>query len=322
MFTVDRERFVLKYGGNEPVRLDTFLAGELSDYSRSFLKRVIAGGAVFVDGKVGKPSRLLQGGEEVVLDLEAPRPLAAEPEELPLSVLYEDEFLLVVDKPAGMVVHPAPGHGSGTLVNALLAHCKDLSGIGGRLRPGIVHRLDVGTSGVMAAAKSDKAHRGLAEQFLERRVEKLYKAVVYGIPPEEEGFVDLPIGRDRRDRKKISARTDKPRDAVSRYRIEEALGQFSFLTVALLTGRTHQVRVHMAHIGCPLVGDGQYGGARWRSVTDKRLRAVARSFVRPALHSARLAFRHPVTGRALVVEAHLPADMEALLAAIRGGEGL
>ena len=311
----------LSYPGSAPIRLDSFLAGQLNRYSRSFLKKVISEGGVSVDGKVSKPSRLLCGGETIIVRIEPPKPAVAEPENIPLAMIYEDAHLLAVDKPAGIVVHPAPGHPGGTLVNALLHHCRDLSGIGGRLRPGIVHRLDLGTSGVMVVAKNETAHRGMAAQFKDRQVRKIYKAVVFGQPTKESGQVDQPIGRDRVNRIKISTATDRPRSAVSRYSVEETFTEFALLTVSLLTGRTHQVRVHMAHLGHPLVGDSLYGGARWRCVRNPRQRAAAKSFGRPALHAAVLELKPPITGRDLCFEAPLAADVVDLLNALRkGGE--
>lgn len=307
----------LKFNGDEPLRLDNYLAGELEEYSRSFVKKMISEGGVSVGGKAAKPSRLLQRGEEVVVRMEPPKPLSTAPEEIPVSILFEDEYLLVVDKPAGMVVHPAPGHPGGTLVNALLFYCKDLSGIGGKLRPGIVHRLDAGTSGVIAVAKSDAAHVALSEQFKAREVRKSYATVVFGCPSDDIGEVDVPIGRDRRNRKKISAATEKPREAISRYEVTESFSEFAYLNVSLLTGRTHQVRVHMAHIGHPLVGDSLYGGGRWMGVANKQLRSLARSFGRPALHAASIEFRHPIDGRTVHVESPLPKDFNCLLTALR-----
>ncbi len=311
------ERVKLLFDGDEPQRLDRFLAGALARFSRSYMRRIIAAGNVTVDGRPAKPSHLLRGGEEIEVQAPPPRRLDAKPEPMPLRVLYEDEHLIVVDKPPGMVVHPAPGHPNGTLVNGLLAHCRDLSGIGGALRPGIVHRLDIGTSGAIAVAKSDEAHRGLAEQFKDRAVEKRYAAVVFGLPHADEGLVEVAIGRDRRNRKKISAASDRPRETVSSYSVVERFGELAHLSVQLQTGRTHQVRVHMAHIGHPLVGDSLYGGARWRSLGDPGLRTLARSFGRPALHAELLAFRHPLSGRRLEIRAPLPPDLVGLLSALR-----
>ena len=305
------------YEGAEPLRLDRFLVEELPEHSRSRLQKIISEGFVTVNGSPARPSLMLRGGEVILVSVPPPRKLGVEPEPIPLSVLYEDEHVIAVDKPAGMVVHPAPGHYSGTLVSALLAHCKELSGIGGVLRPGIVHRLDIGTSGVLIAAKSDAAHRSLAEQFKARSVVKSYLAVVFGCPSPKEGEIDLAIGRDRKNRKKISALTDRPREALTRYYVEENFSEFALVRLRLVTGRTHQVRVHMGHVGHPLVGDSLYGGARWRGVKDAGLRLLARRFGRPALHSAGLCLQHPVSGKELSLQAPAPNDFTELLDSIR-----
>lgn len=311
------ERVKLDFPSGEPQRLDRFLAAALGQLSRSFVQKLIAEGLVEVNGKRAKASRTLHGGERIEAIIPAPEPIEAEPEDISLSILYEDEHLIAIDKPAGMVVHPAPGHHTGTLVNALLAHCGDLSGIGGALRPGIVHRLDSGTTGVIVAAKNDRSHQGLSRQFKDRTVEKTYKALAYGCPRSDEGEIEVPIGRDRRNRKKISTATDRPREALTRFRIEEDFGDLSYLTLRLMTGRTHQVRVHLAHIGHPVLGDSLYAGARWRGITDPQRQKLAKDFGRPALHSFSLRFRHPLSGEDIRLEAPLPDDIAGFLNALR-----
>ena len=305
-------RIALTFAGDGPQRIDRFLAAELGEFSRSYIQKLIAEGLVTSGGAPAKASTQLHGGEEIEIEVPPPIQPSAQPEDIPLDVIFEDEHLIAVNKPPGLVVHPAPGHPGGTLVNALLAHCGDLSGIGGTLRPGIVHRLDLGTSGVIVAAKSDAAHRAIAAQFKQRTVEKTYLAVCFGRPEPAEGRIDLPIGRDRRNRKKISAATDRPRPATTLYSVEEDLDGFAYLTLRLLTGRTHQVRVHLAHIRHPIVGDALYAGQRWKGVTDARRRSLARDFGRPALHAYRLRIAHP-NGNELTLEAPPPEDLLSLI---------
>jgi 23S rRNA pseudouridine1911/1915/1917 synthase len=251
--------------------------------------------------------------------VEVPEPVAAavQAENLPLGIVYEDRDLVVVDKPAGMVVHPAAGHAGGTLVNALLHHVRDLSGISGEQRPGIVHRLDRGTSGLMVVAKHDAAHDELARQFHDREVEKEYVALVWGTV-QAGRRIDAPIGRDPADRKKMSARARRSRAAVTRIVGAEHFGRaLTLARVAIHTGRTHQIRVHLSAIGHPVVGDSLYGGVRRRVPGD--LRAIAR-LERPFLHAARLAFTHPVDGRQLAFTSGLPDDLQRVLDDLRGRE--
>jgi 23S rRNA pseudouridine1911/1915/1917 synthase len=236
----------------------------------------------------------------------APTP---EPEAIPLRIVYEDEHLVVLDKPAGMVVHPGAGHSGGTLVNALLHHVKDLSGIGGEVRPGIVHRLDRGTSGLMVVAKSDASHQELSRQFSDREVDKEYVALVWGVV-QSGRRIDAPIGRDPGDRQKMSTRARRARNAVTRVTSARHFKGVSLLKVAIATGRTHQIRVHLSAIGHPIVGDTTYGGVHRR--TASHLRAVQR-LERPFLHSARLAFTHPADGRRVEFDSPLPLDLQAIL---------
>jgi 23S rRNA pseudouridine1911/1915/1917 synthase len=298
-------------------RLDRFLAASLAGHSRSQLQRLIRAGAVKVDGSAARANASVRPGERITVDVPEPVAAAPAPEDLPVNVLYEDADLVVVDKPAGMVVHPAAGHDSGTLVNALLHHVDDLSGIGGELRPGIVHRLDRGTSGVMVVAKHDRSHEGLARQFHDREVEKEYVALVWGVV-QAGRRIDLPIGRDEKDRQKMSARARRARSAVTRITKALHLRGVTLVHVAIATGRTHQIRVHLSAIGHPIVGDVVYGGVRRRVAAD--VRAVQR-LERPFLHAARLAFTHPSDGRRMEFEAQLPADLQNVLDDIVEAQG-
>ena len=303
-------------------RLDRFLATAVPALSRSRLKTLIETGRVSISGvTITAPACRVKPGQDVVLGIPPPSDETPVGQAIPLAIAYEDAHLIVVDKPAGLVVHPAPGNPDRTLVNALLAHCgAGLSGIGGVRRPGIVHRLDKDTSGLLVAAKSAVAHRGLAAQFAGRRAGRTYRAVVWGAPRPAEGVVDAAIGRDRRHRKRMAARTGgKP--ARTLYRVLRRLGDsWSLVECHLETGRTHQIRVHMAARGHPLVGDALYGGggreARRRRL-DERLRGALAQCPRQALHAAALAFTHPLTGAALAFRSPLPADMTGLIEAAR-----
>ncbi len=259
---------------------------------------------------MARPSRQVRAGQQVEVTLPEPVPAQPRPEALPLSIVYEDSRLLVLDKPAGIVVHPGAGTPSGTLVNALLHHVRDLSGVGGVLRPGIVHRLDRGTSGLLVVAKDDAAHRALSQQFATRSVEKHYLALVLGVPARREGTVDRPIGRHRIERRRMAVR-EGGRPARSSYSLQEAFEGAALLRVRIHSGRTHQIRVHLASIGHPVAGDALYGGRR-------RATAAALSLLdRPALHAAGLAFDHPADGRRLRFESPLPADLEQVVGLLR-----
>ncbi|MEO5657515.1 MAG: RluA family pseudouridine synthase [Nitrospiria bacterium] len=297
--------------GEAPERIDRFLTRQGIPVSRVRIQRGLTDGMIDVNGRQVKPSYLIRPGDRIVIHRPpAPRRLELSPEPIPLSVLYEDEDLLVLDKPAGLVVHPAPGHHSGTLVHALLHHCRDLAGIGGRERPGIVHRLDKDTSGLLVVAKHDLAHTGLMKQFKVHSISRRYLALVAGDVRPRRGTVDLAIGRDLRDRKKISSRSAKPRSAVSHYGVVERFGTVTLVGVTLETGRTHQIRVHLAHLGYPVLGDTVYGGRRAHSPAEVAI-------TRQMLHAHELGFVHPVTGRPMVFTAPLPDDMEAALCACR-----
>ena len=294
-------------------RLDQFLTAHLSDTTRSQVQRLIKDGHAKVDARPGRASTPVHSGNLVQLEIPAPVPTTPHGEALPLDVIYEDRDLIVVNKPAGMVVHPAPEHQNGTLVNALLHHVTDLSGIGGEIRPGIVHRLDRGTSGLMVVAKHDRAHTDLARQFKEREVEKEYVALVWGLV-QQGRRIDLPIGRDSVDRKKISARSRRAREAVTRVIKAEHFDGVSLIRVAIATGRTHQIRVHLSAIGHPVVGDATYGGKK--RPPPSHLRMMQR-LERVFLHSARLAFKHPRDQRRIEFSSQLAEELQMVVEEIR-----
>jgi 23S rRNA pseudouridine1911/1915/1917 synthase len=293
-------------------RLDRALADRLPELSRARLQRMIEAGDVEVSGRRAKPAHRLRLGELVAGRVPDPVPADhLEPEAIALEVVFEDDDVIVVDKPPDLVVHPGAGHRSGTLVNALLHHCgASLSGIGGVLRPGIVHRLDKGTSGLLVAAKNDAAHRHLAAQFKRHSVDREYRALVRGAPGEDAGSIVAPIGRHPTDRKKFSTRTRSGREAVTHWRVERRMGALSLLRVRLETGRTHQIRVHLASVGLPVAGDPVYGGGR--SVTR------ALGLQRQALHAARLGFEHPRSGERLAFDSPLPADLARVIGELSG----
>ncbi len=290
-------------------RLDLWLPRVLPEHTRSRWQSLIRDGRVTVDGQPVKPRHALAGGERI--DYQLPEPVVVElvAQDIPLDVVYEDADIIVVNKAAGMVVHPAPGHADGTLVNALLAHCTDLAGIGGEIRPGIVHRLDKDTSGLLVAAKHDQSLARLQEQFKSREVSKEYRALVRGHVPRFSGRIETRVGRSPADRKKMSADVEGGRTAISNYRVVERYREATQLAVAIETGRTHQIRVHMAHLGHPILGDEVYGRGR---PLPGGIRAE-----RQMLHAARLSFQHPMTGEPLEFEAPLPQDMADLAEALR-----
>jgi len=307
----------------EGQRLDRALADFAEGLTRNRLQSLIADGLVSLDGRVvTTASRKVKAGERYRISLPPPTPIEAEPQDIPLSVVYEDSDLIVVDKPAGLVVHPAPGNPDNTLVNALLHHCgPSLTGIGGAERPGIVHRIDKDTSGLIVAAKTEEAHQGLITLFAKHDILRRYDAVVWGSPPKE-ATIDAPIGRDPKDRKRMAVvAPGKGKHAVTHLACIRRFGLGAALIACRLeTGRTHQIRVHCAHIGHPLIGDPVYGRA-----TKARLeklapdaRKAATEFPRQALHAAELGFIHPVTGKALRFESPLPPDLVRLIAALDG----
>ena len=296
------------------VRLDRFLAFVLADRSRSQIQKLIKDGQILIDGHQAKSNHAVKPGESISIEIPEPTEPGPKPEALPIEILYQDADLVVVDKPAGMVVHPAAWHEGGTLVNALLHHLTDLSGIGGEKRPGIVHRLDRGTSGLMVVAKHDQAHEELARQFHDREVEKEYIALVWG-DVQAGKRIDAPIGRDPNDRKKMSARARRSREAVTRIvRVEHIGPALTLARVAIHTGRTHQIRVHLSAIGHPVVGDPVYGGVRRRVPGD--LRAVLH-LTRPFLHATRLVFKHPSDGRRMEFTSEIPVDLMSVLEELR-----
>lgn len=295
-YTVEKEQ--------EGMRLDQFLAAELTEHSRSYIQKLIKNGRVSLNERPGKPAARIQTEDRILLTVPPLKELAVLPEEMPLDILYEDEDVILINKPKDMVVHPCPGRYSGTLVNGLLAHCKEqLSGINGVLRPGIVHRIDKDTTGVLVVCKNDMAHRSLAEQLKEHSITRKYEAIVYNNFSEDEGVIDAPIGRNPADRKKMAVEYKNGKRAVTHYRVLDHLNrQFNYVECQLETGRTHQIRVHMASIGHPLLGDEIYGPKNGR----KGLKGQC-------LHARVLGFIHPRTGKYMEFEAPLPEYFKELL---------
>lgn len=296
-------------------RLDAFLAARVEGASRTALKRAIEDGDVLVGGRAAKPSHKLKAGERVEVELPAPPPTELTPEEIPLEIVHEDADVVVVNKPAGMVVHPAAGVHSGTLANALAFHFKQLSESAGALRPGIVHRLDRDTSGLVVVAKTAQAHENLAEQFRARTVFKSYVALVHGVVREEKGRIEQPLARDPRNRTRMAV-VRGGRAALSLWRVRGRYARFTLLDVEIKTGRTHQIRVHLAWMKHPVVGDETYGGGRDKTVTDPALRSAVNALDRQFLHAARLGFQHPRTGEWLSFTAPLPRELQNFLDAI------
>ena len=293
------------------MRLDRFLDDNLPEFSRSQIKRLIDDAAVTVNGVKSKPGVKLKGGEQVCVLLPKPVAFSAEAEAIPLQILYEDRYLIVVNKPAHLVVHPAPGHQSGTLVNALLHHCTDLSGVGGKLRPGIVHRLDKGTSGVMVATKDDQTHRFLAGQFKAHTIKRRYRALVYGVMQEKEGTIDLPVGRHPVHRKKMSTQARHSRRAITHWKVRRCFEEdrMTLVDLHLETGRTHQIRVHLAEMQHPVIGDPLYGGLRRvKSILDSKLGALVAGLQRQFLHAWQLGFEHP-NGQLMLFQVGLPGEL-------------
>lgn len=300
------------------LRLDHFLRARVPERSRSALGRLVREGRVQVEGKPGKTGQTLRSGESVTVSLPAPEPLDLEPEDIPLAIVFQDAHLAVIDKPAGLVVHPAAGNRSGTLVHALLHHLKDLSGIGDALRPGIVHRLDKETSGLILVAKSDAAHRSLSAMIAAREVRRSYLALVWGKLEREAGTVDAPLGRDPRNRKRMAVLEQGGKAARTHYSRMDSLDGFDYIRLDLDTGRTHQIRVHMAHIDHPVLGDPLYGGRRARlrgrsRAQQDRDRELLDLLPRQALHAWRLEFLHPLTGEACRFTSPLPGELRAAL---------
>jgi 23S rRNA pseudouridine1911/1915/1917 synthase len=315
---------------NAGTRLDAFLAGAVAELSRSRAKSLILDGQVSIGGgTVVEPKHPVNADDRVKVTLPPPAPATPQGEAIPLAVVYEDDDIIVIDKPAGIVVHPAPGHGGGTLVNALVAHCGDsLSGIGGVRRPGIVHRLDKDTTGLLVVAKNDRAHAGLAAQLARHgrsgALEREYLALVWGVPSPSSGKIEGDIGRSSINRQKMAVTPGRGRHAVTHYRVVETFGAHdapvaSLLALRLETGRTHQIRVHLASIGHPVIGDRAYGAgmATKAAKLPEPTRGLIQAFPRQALHAAVLGFRDPVTGKEMRFETQPPADMAELIAALK-----
>ena len=299
-------------------RLDQFLSEADLNLSRSHAKNLIQKHHILLNQKPTKPSAHLKAGDMISGNLPMPESFSLKPEPLPLTILYEDPSIIVIDKPSGMVVHPAYGNPSGTLVNALLYHCKDLAGINGVLRPGIVHRLDKDTSGVMVVAKDDEAFHHLTKQFRNRTVEKVYWAIVYGKFDQNEGLIDSAIGRHPSERKRMSTRTKRGRVAITRWKKAEEFDNCTFLEIFPQTGRTHQIRVHLSSIGYPLLGDPLYGRkGRPGTIHDPVLKECVKRMNRQALHARQLKFDHPRTGERVQFVSPIPQDIEEVLECLR-----
>jgi len=299
---------------SKPERLDSFIVRSVGTMTRSAVQKLIEGRHVAVAGAPQKPSLRLKGGERIEVFIPQPGAAEAAAEDIPLEILYEDGDLVVVNKTAGMVVHPGAGTSGGTLVNALLGHCEDLSGIGGTMRPGIVHRIDKDTSGILVVAKNDRAHNSLAHQFKEHTIKRVYLALVHGSPKGDKGKIESVIGRHPVDRKRMSGKARRGKHAVTHWQV---IGRFSGITLVRLrleTGRTHQIRVHLSEAGYPLVGDKVYGGSgRIASVTDPLLKGLIKELDRQALHAKTLGFIHPSTGEYLEFDTELPPDMARIV---------
>lgn len=301
---MDEFTIIIEEPADEGVRIDKFLAANMPEKSRSYYQKAIDGGFVLVNGKVVKSKYQVKLGDEIVVSVEPVKEIDIVPEDIPIEILYEDSDVIVVNKPKGMVVHPAPGHYSGTLVNALMYHCKDsLSGINGEIRPGIVHRIDMNTTGSLLVCKNDKAHNDIAAQIKVHSVNRIYKGIVLGNFKDEEGTIDAPIGRNPKDRKKMAV-VPNGREAVTHYTVLEQYKGFSYVQFKLETGRTHQIRVHMASIGHPLLGDDIYG-------------KPVKNLDGQTLHAQTLGFVQPTTGQYIEVNAPLPAYFEELLTKYR-----
>ncbi|WP_096199281.1 RluA family pseudouridine synthase [Bacillus sp. FJAT-45350] len=296
-WTVDEE--------NKNDRIDKLITTKHDEWSRTLVQQWIKDGHIKVNNEQVKTNYKVQVNDMVLLEIPEPEILEVTPEKMDLDIVYEDADVIVVNKAKGMVVHPAPGHYSGTLVNGLMYHCKDLSGINGVIRPGIVHRIDKDTSGLLMVAKNDKAHESLVEQLKAKTTKRVYKAIVHGIIAHEHGTIDAPIGRDKKDRQSMTVTEENSRDAVTHFTVLERFENFTYVQCQLETGRTHQIRVHMKYIGFPLAGDPKYGPKKTLEIDGQ------------ALHASVLGFTHPRTGEEMVFEVPLPKEMDELLDKLR-----
>lgn len=318
MFDSIRKSFIVT-GREAGERLDLALSEYMKEHTRSEIKRWIEKGSVTVAGAVKKGAYKVKAGEVINLKIGAPQEISARPQKMDLDIVFEDSDLIVINKPAGLVVHPAAGNPDGTLVNALLAHCGDLSGIGGSLRPGIVHRLDKGTSGLIIIAKNDIAHHSLTAQFNGRLVKKTYIALIYGVPRAKNGRFDQAIGRHPTERKKMSIASRCGRDSITDWELVESFGKYaSLVNVGLVTGRTHQIRVHFSANGMPLIGDSVYAGRKApKRVPEGKFREIIETAERPMLHSVSIEFAHPRSGKKLSFKTEPPDDFRIILDELR-----
>ncbi len=293
---------IIVQDGEENVRIDSFVSNKISDLSRTMIVKLIESDNIKVNGKSQKPSYKIQAGDKISIEIPEIKEVDLKAQDIPINIIYEDNDIIVINKEKGMVVHPAEGNWDGTLVNAIMAHCKDsLSGIGGELRPGIVHRLDKDTSGILIIAKNDKAHINLSEQIKNREVKKKYIALVRGIVPENEATINMPIGRSTKDRKKMEV-TKNGKEAITHFKILKRYGKYTLLEVKIDTGRTHQIRVHLAEIGYPVVGDMVYSNGKNEF-----------GVVGQMLHAQSLDFKHPTTGKKMHLEAELPEYFKKII---------
>ena len=291
---------------NEVSRIDTYISNRLTELSRTAVKRMLEEGSILINGNVSKPSDKVKNGDKISIHIEEPKEVKIEAQDIPIDIIYEDDDIIVVNKPKGLVVHPANGNPDGTLVNAIMAICKEsLSGIGGELRPGIVHRLDKDTSGLLIVAKNDKAHINMSEKIKNREVKKTYIALVRGSMPEDSATINMPIGRSTKDRKKMAV-TKTGKEAITHFKVLNRYttnkGTYTLLEIKIDTGRTHQIRVHMAEIGYPVIGDEVYSNGKNEFGIHGQ-----------CLHAKRLEFKHPITGKEMILEAPLPEYFENVI---------
>ncbi len=309
----------------EPTRIDLWLKSKLDgagkQFSRTYIQKLVDDGRVAVNGIVRKRNFKVSAKDKIKVEIPPLGKMSVEGEDIPLDIIYEDEYIIAINKPPGMVVHPAPGNERSTLVNALLSHCKDLSGIGGVLRPGIVHRLDKETSGIMLAAKTDATHTNLSEQLKNRKIKKVYEGIVIGAMKDHDGIIEARLGRSQKNRKLIAVEENKGREAVTEYRVRERFEQFTYLEIMPKTGRTHQIRVHLAYLGHPILGDKVYLPNRIKTINitnkNKTLITELRKVDRHLLHSRRLCFQHPNSDKYMELEAPLPDDFKRALVLLR-----